>query len=84
MEIYDRDIHNDMIKPFENGGWSSVADSVTRKVLISDTILRLFIPQQVRKMTPKLLQICGCEIFIVPKDVKIDLDRFRKIIVSDL
>ena len=57
---------------------------MTHKLLISDTELRSFTPPQVRKMTPKLIQICGCEIFIVPKDVKIDLDRFRKIIVSDL
>ena len=35
-----RYLHNGMIKPFENGGLKSVSDSVTQKVLISDTTLR--------------------------------------------
>ena len=60
MDIYVRDLQNDMIKPFDNGGLESLVDSVTHKVLISDTTLRSFIPPQVRKMTPKLCQICGC------------------------
>ena len=44
----------------------------------------LFIPPHVRKMTPKLLQICGCEIFIIPKDMWIDLNIFRERLVTDL
>ena len=44
MEIYVKDLLNDMIKPFENGELSSVVDYVTQKVLISDTTLRSFIP----------------------------------------
>ena len=70
MEFYVRDLHNDKIKLSYNGGVVSVFDSVTHKVLISDTILRLFITPQVRKMTPKLRQICRCEIFIIPKDIQ--------------
>ena len=58
MDIYVRDIHNDMIKPYHNGGLESVVDSVTNKFLIIDTELRLFIPPQVCKMAPKLYQIC--------------------------
>ena len=50
-QIYVRDIHNDMIKTFDNGELVSVADSMTRTVLISDTTLGSFIPPQVRKMT---------------------------------
>ena len=53
MEIYVGDIHNDMIKPYKNGGLMSVVDSVTHKLLISDKTLRSFIPPQVQKMTPK-------------------------------
>ena len=37
MEISVRDLHNDMIKPSENGGLESVVDPVTHKFLISDT-----------------------------------------------
>ena len=54
MDIFVRGLHNDIIDPSNNGGLASVSDSVTQKFLISDTTLRLFIPPQVRKMTPKL------------------------------
>ena len=84
MEIYVRDIQNDMIKPPDNGGLVSVVDSATHKVLISDTTLRLFIPPQVRKMTPKLRQICGCEICIITKDMNIDLNIYRTRLVINL
>ena len=49
MEIYTRDLHNDMIKPFDNGLMESLVDSVTHKILISDTTLRSCITPQVRK-----------------------------------
>ena len=51
-----------MIKPYENGGLESLVDYVAHKLLISDTTLSSFIPPQVYKTTPKLCQICGCEI----------------------
>ena len=44
MDNSVRDIQNDTIKPSDNGGLDSVVDSVTNKVLISDTKLRSFIP----------------------------------------
>ena len=69
MEIYVRDIHNDMIKPSDNCGLEIVVYSVTQKVLITDTSLGSFIPPQVCKMTPKLHHICGCDICIVTKDM---------------
>ena len=50
---------------------------MTLKVNISDTTLRLFIPSQVRKTTPKLHQICRCNICIIPKYMNIYLNRFR-------
>ena len=66
MEIYVRGLNNSMLKPSENIGLESAADSVTQKFLISDTTLRSFIPPQIRKMTPRLHHICGCEICINP------------------
>ena len=46
MSMYSSDsyVHNDMLKPSYNGGLESVFDSATHKLLISDTILRSFIP----------------------------------------
>ena len=49
MEIYVMDLHNNMIKPFENGEFAIVVDYTTQKVLISDTTLTCFIPSQARK-----------------------------------
>ena len=57
---------------------------MTHKVLISDTMLRSFIPPNDRKMTPRLYHICRCEICIIPKDLQIHLSIFRTEIVTDL
>ena len=84
MDFSVRYMHNGVIKPSDNGGLDSVDDQATRKVLISDTTLRLFIPPQGRKMNPRLRQICGCDICIVPKDIQIDLNIFITNIVTDL
>ena len=81
MDISVRNIHNDMIKPSDNGGLESVVDSVTHKLLIIDTTIGSFIPPQVWKMTPRLRQICGCWISIIAKDMKIDFKIFRTRIV---
>ena len=35
-------------------------------------------------MNPKLRQICGCEICVIPKDMQIELNGFRKIPVKYL
>ena len=77
MKISVRDLHNDMTKKIENGELASIFDYVTHKVLKSDTTLRSFIPPQVRKITPKSRQICGCELCIIPKDMQIYLNIFR-------
>ena len=84
MDIYVRDTKNDMIKTSEIAGLESVVDSTTQRFLISDTTLRSFIPPQFRKMNPILHHICGCEIFIIPKNTHIDLNIFRTKIVSYL
>ena len=47
MDIYIRDIYNDMIKPFDNGGLANVVDYVKHKLLISDKTSSSFIPPQV-------------------------------------
>ena len=60
MYIYIRYLHNDMIKTSYNGGLAIVVDTVTQKLLIIDATLGSFISPQVRKMTPKLRQICVC------------------------
>ena len=73
-----------MIKPFDNGGLYIVVYSVTHKILMSDTTSRSFIPPQAHKMIPKLHQIFGCEFCIIPKDVRIYLNRFITKLVTCL
>ena len=73
-----------MIKPSDNSGQDRVVYSMTKIALISDTSLSSFITPKVSKMTPRLRQICGCDICIIPKDMHIDLDRFRTNIVTHL
>ena len=84
MDIYVRDLQNGMIKPSVNGGLASLTDFVTQEVLISDTTFGSFITQNVCTMTPELRQICGCEICVIQKDVNIDLNTFRTILVTYL
>ena len=78
MKIYNRDLHNDTIKTSDNGGLESIVDYMTQKVLIIDTTLRSFIRPKVCKMTIKLRHICGCELCIITKARKIDLNIFIK------
>ena len=73
-----------MIKIYDNGWLESVVDSVTHKLLISDTTLRSFISTQVRRMTPILRQNYGCGFYIIPKDIRGGLNILRKSIVADL
>ena len=80
MDISVRDLHNDMVNQSDNGGLDSVVDYVTKRVLISDTTLRLFILPHVIKTTPRLRQGFGCDICIIPKDMQIDSNRFRRIL----
>ena len=84
MDIYFRDLHNDKIKPYESCGLASVVVSLTQKFLIIDTTSRSFIPPQVCKVTAKLRQIYRCEICIILKDAKNDLNRFRTRLVTYL
>ena len=77
MKISVRYLNHDMIKPSNNVGLASVVEYLTYKVLINFTILRSFIPPKVQKMTPKLCQICGWEICIIPKGMQIDFNILR-------
>ena len=84
MDIFVKDIRKNMIKPSDNSGQNSVVYSMTKRDLKSDTRLSSFIPPKCSKMTPRLRQICRCDICIITKDMHIDLDRFRTNIVTHL
>ena len=70
LEITIRELHNDLIElPIEQGGagggLASARDERTGKVIISDTALRYLLPPQLKKMTEKHKQMCGCEICLI-------------------
>ena len=84
MDIYARNIHNYMIKPYYNSVLESVVNSATGKVMISDATLRSFIAPKFHKMNPRLRQIIRCDICIILKDMQIDFNRFRTNLVKYL
>jgi hypothetical protein len=58
------ELHNDMAKPVEAGGFE-YAYSDNGKLLISDTMLQSLLPKELRCMTERHKQMCGCETCIV-------------------
>ena len=71
-----------MIKLSYNIVLTSVVDYVTHKLLIIYSTLRWFIQPQVRNKTPKLCQICGCDLCIIPPYMQINLNSLRTILVT--
>jgi hypothetical protein len=49
MEVPVRDLHNDLIKPEDEGGLPGIINPNTGKPYISDTMLLSFMPQHVKK-----------------------------------
>ena len=74
MDIFVKDIRKNMIKPSDNSGQDRVVYSMTKIALISDTHLSSFIPPKFSKMTPRLRQICRCDICIITKNMQIYLN----------
>jgi hypothetical protein len=61
IEISIRELHNDLIELPESGGLAEARDA-EGKVIISDSMLRCLLPPQLRKMTERHKQMCGCEV----------------------
>ena len=59
-----RELHNDLIKSEKLGGLPTVWTWDKKKLLVSDTVLRHLMPRQVKKITPRYKQMCGCEVCI--------------------
>ena len=70
-------LHNDLIKSPQAGGFGGARDE-SGKVVISDTALRLHRPQELRPMTKRHKQMCGCEICIVSKQLLVTLNAWRR------
>ena len=70
-------LHNDMIKSPEEGGFAGARDK-SGKVIISDTALRLNRPKNLKPMTNRHKQMCGCETCIVSKQLLLTLNEWRR------
>ena len=68
-------MHNYLISK-TNSGLKEVYEN-NDKVLISDTALRSLIPPNIKKMSDKYKEMCGCEICIMAKSHQSDLNAYR-------
>ena len=70
-------VHNDMIKSPAEGDFAGAMDK-SDKVIISDTALRLNRPKNLKPMTNRHKQMCGCETCIVSKQLLLTLNEWRR------
>ena len=66
LQISVRELHDDLISSPPKG-LSSVYDTKTKKLLVSESTLRTMLPPQLRPMNSSQKTICGCECCITTK-----------------
>ena len=69
--------HNQLIEPPEKGGLEGAVCKTTGKVLISDTALCSFLPPQLRRMSERHKQMCGCETCVISASMQQSLNAFH-------
>ena len=74
IQIYIRELHNDLIKSKNEEDLSEVWNG--NKILVSDTGLRCIIPVNVKKFTPGYNQMCGYELCIQTKQLQRSLNAW--------
>ena len=77
LQIPVRELHNDLLKPVEEGGLAEARDDDGR-ALISDTALRSMMPEQLRRATERHKRMCGCETCITVRSLQQTLNAWRK------
>ena len=82
LEIPFRELHNDLVNP--DSGLPRAIDPISGKPLISDTALRYLVPPELRRMTARHEQMCGCESCIITKHMHLSLKAWRKRRVGDM
>jgi hypothetical protein len=76
LEISIRELHNDLIAPPKSGGLAEARDAEGH-VIISDSVLRCLLPPQLRKMTERHKQMCGCEVCLKVISMQQSLNAWR-------
>ena len=67
-----RELHNDLIESPEEGGFSGARNN-SGEVLISDTALRKHMPSNLKNISNRHKQMCGCKICIISKQLHLTL-----------
>jgi hypothetical protein len=86
LEIPVRELHNLLVAPLEQGGLPQCRDD-DGKILVGDTTLRQIIKKdlpQLRRMSLRHKQMCGCEICISMHSIQKSLNAFRHRLVRTL
>ena len=86
LEIPVRELHNLLVAPLAQGGLSQSRDT-DGKIVVSDTTLRRIIKRdlpQLRRMSMRHKQMCGCEICISMHSMHKSLNAFRQRLVRTL
>ena len=74
-QVSIRELHNDLVSRGNKGLpelWNN-----NNNLLVSDTSFRSLIPPHIKYMTTKYKQMCGCEIFVMIKNLQNDLNQYR-------
>ena len=76
ISISIRELHNDMLKKASDGGLDGAVDT-NGNAVISDTSLRDNLPFNLRALTERHKQVCGCEVCTVVNKYHNTLKLFR-------
>jgi hypothetical protein len=71
-----RDIHDDLVKPVDQGGFAGAYND-DGKLIISDTALRAILPKKVTRMSDTQKQMCGCEVCLNGNIMMLALNSWR-------
>ena len=71
-----REVHNDLITDVNDDFLKDVWNE--NNLLVSETGLRCFLPDQLKKFPPLYNQMCGCECCIIIKKLQLTLNSWRK------
>jgi hypothetical protein len=71
-----REIHNELIKPANEGGFAGAYND-EGKLLISDTTLRSILPKNISRITESQKQMCGCEICLNAYSLMLAFNSWR-------
>ena len=76
IQISVRELHNDMIFPSSEGGFSG-ARTVDGNICIGDTSLRKYMPKYIKPMSNRNKITCGCKTCISAMLLQSDLNKWR-------